>query len=158
MPFPIPSQQNVQQVLAHVKVGRTEGGECRWEIYQAALCGAIENPERTRDLEPLCASRGNPVAMVHQQQVGLDRGRQCDGCTFAVVEGCERSARSCGSAYDREPAGRRSGPLPNDGRRHRIIELVVHDGGDRKAAKQLRHEIDPTNEHQVVQGPGVGDG
>lgn len=113
--FPIPREQDIQQVLAYVKVRRLERGKCRCEVDQPALCGAIENTEGTCDLDPPRAGHGNPGAIVHQQKVGLNRGGERDGCPFAIVEGCECSVRSCRSGHDSEPAGRRGDPRPNGG-------------------------------------------
>jgi hypothetical protein len=78
----------------------------------------------------LCALHGNPGAIVHQQKVGLGRGRERDGCPFALIEECECGVGSWWSGHDGQPAGRGSHPLPYGGRRYRITEFVAHDGRD----------------------------
>jgi hypothetical protein len=98
IPIAVLRQQGVHQLLANVKIGRSEFCQCGWKLHQTTPRGAIENAQGTRDLDPLCAGHGNPGAIVLQQKVGLDRGGERDGCPFALVEGCERGVRSWGGA------------------------------------------------------------
>jgi len=77
-PLPILRQKNIHQLLAHMKIGRSERRQCDRKLHQTAPRGAIEKPQCPHDRKAFVACGPNASAVVHQDQVSLHRDRQRD--------------------------------------------------------------------------------
>jgi hypothetical protein len=68
-------QQGGKQLLANMKIGRSECRQCGRKLHQTVPRGAIENAQGTRDLDPLCARHGNASAIVSRRSALIAAAR-----------------------------------------------------------------------------------
>jgi hypothetical protein len=84
--FPILREQQVQQVLAYVKIGRLEGRNGGRKIHQSALRGTIKNAQCSHYGKSPGARRGCTSTVVNKYQVKVHQQRQCNCCAFTRVQ------------------------------------------------------------------------
>ena len=94
-------------------------------------------------------------AIVHQQQIGMERNGQSDGCGFALMD----SSGSCHNRCfgDLKPNGRRGDPALNRRWRTGAGEFGLNDVGKDHSFTHAGKQVNALDEDQVIDGAGIGD-
>src|SRR5262245_41203396 len=92
-------EERVEQSLAIVEGRRLQPRESFQQIDQPTLCGKIEHAQRARHDEPLRTCKGSAIAVVHEDQVGIEYVCELVSATAtgmpAQKPSRRRSRRSC---------------------------------------------------------------
>jgi len=123
------------------------------------LSGKIQNAHRSSHTKSLAASHDYTLAIVHKHQIRAERNGQCDCGRLPFIEPFHRSlAEWRGWRFlDIKPCRRIGNPVPHRRRSVRVGQLRFHGGWQDHFLEQNWKDIDASDQHQVVDRPGIGD-
>jgi hypothetical protein len=110
------------------------------EVDQTAMRRKIENPQRAGYVETFSLSRVHALAIIHQQQVGMEGDRQLNGRFLACVNSFQRNVIGLteSSVAHLQPGRRIDHPMPYGRGRFAGGQFVLHSGGEDHFFKQGR--------------------
>jgi hypothetical protein len=59
------------------------------QIEEPALCCQLEHAKRADQPKPLVARHPHTLAVIQEHKVRPERSRQCQGCSFSLIEVAE---------------------------------------------------------------------
>jgi len=79
-------EQLIHKLLAVAEIGPLDKLECVSQVKETAARIQVEHPKRTDYAKSFAARDPHPLAVIHDQQIGCKRFRQCERGSFSIVE------------------------------------------------------------------------
>jgi hypothetical protein len=129
------------------------------EINQASIRREVQYAQCARNSKASLFRRPHTLAIIHQQQVGMESEGQLNSGFLTSVDCRQRGVVGVTqrSITDFQPRGRSGYPIPHERRRFTGDQFVMHSGGKDHSFKQGGQQIHVSNQDQIIYRTSVGD-